>query len=251
MFVFYDKCFVDVSVLFNIFSSSENLRNACFSLIKNISLFCGNIPDQHFNVHLAKKVWFLNSSNILWSDQPWTTLQVSRGIFISSFICEPLMSRLGSSMLTSPSPLSPKMSPTSLVFGSHRFLDEYFPVQLSKLTNDHSWVRLTATTGRLWWLQGAAPSFTLDLRESSSRSTLKVSSTSTTKTTTAASGHNHFWNLTWNIVHVRSERGSCYVEFQTDANHFMLEPVSTKRGGGAKSKSHLSEKAKADICEEL
>ena len=122
---------------------------------------------------------------------------------------------------------------------------------LIKLTNDHSWVRLTATTGRQWWQQGAAPSFTLASRESSSRSTLKVSSTSTTKTTTAASGHNHFWNLTWNIVLVRSERGSCYVEFQTDANHFMLEPVSTKRGGGAQSKSHLSEKAKADICEEL
>ena len=95
--------------------------NSPLSSIKNISFFCGNIPDQHFNFHLAKNVWFLNSSNILWS-----TLQVSRGIFISSFICEPLMSRLGSSMLTSPSPLSLKMSPTSLVFGSHRYIKFYF-----------------------------------------------------------------------------------------------------------------------------
>ena len=50
------------------------------------------------------------------------------------------------------------------------------------------WLRLTASMGRQWWPLVAVPSFTLASRESSSRSTLKASSISTTKTTTAASG---------------------------------------------------------------
>ena len=154
------------------------------------------------------------------------------------------MSRSGSSTWTSLSPLSLKMSPTSLVFGSHRLWKGIFSSFYGDPGSDWLLRRVVSDGSRglhpaTFWPRGNHQVVQLWRRPVPQQPKLP-------QLHQVAIIFETFLEILF-----RSERGSCYVEFQTDANHFMLEPVSTKRGGGAHAQYHLSEKAKVDIWAEL